>query len=72
MASHSSPESMYHASLIPRMDSPLFLISFVTWPNFPDTYMVITFRVPTLRVALVARMAVSWVASRLLRLSPLS
>ena len=43
-----SPEPMYHASLISKMDNPFFLTSFATWPNFPAAYMVITFHVPTL------------------------
>ena len=57
--------------LADSQDVPLFLNSFVTLPNFPAAYMVITFHVTTRRVVLVERMAVSWVASRLLRLSPL-
>ena len=57
VASLCCPETMYRASMIPRKDSPLLVISIVTCLNFSAAYMVITFHVPTLSVALVERMA---------------
>ena len=68
-ASNFSPLLIHLASLMPRMSSLYALISAATWAVFPISYMVFTFHVPILMVALVESMVVGKVAS--LRLSPI-
>ena len=68
VASLSCPTPMYRASLIPRI-VPHFVCHLAQLPCQANGQHVP--RIPTVRIALVERRAVSWLASRLLRLSPL-